>query len=67
MNPETTFRRVTQGLAGVLFLLLGVLVATGFGGFGNYSAKVRWIIAGLIVLYGVIRLRGLLWRRSPEG
>jgi len=67
MNPETTFRKVTQGLAGVLFLLLGVLVATGFGGFANYSAKVRWIVAGLIVLYGVIRLRGVLWRRSPQG
>lgn len=67
MNPESTFRRVSQGLAGVLFLLLGVLVATGFGGFANYSAKVRWIMAGLIVLYGVIRLRGVLFRRPREG
>lgn len=67
MNPESTFRRVTAGLAGVLFLSLGVLVATGFGGFANYSAKVRWIVAGLIVLYGVIRLRGVLFRRSSEG
>lgn len=67
MHPETTFKRVTQGLAGVLFLLLGVLVATGFGGFANYSAKVRWIIAGLIVLYGVIRVRGVLWKRPEQG
>ena len=67
MNPESTFRRVTQGVAGVLFLSLGVLVATGFGGFANYSAKVRWLIAGLIVLYGLIRVRGVLRKRPEQG
>ena len=60
MNPEITFRRVTQGVAGVLFLLVGGLMAWGYGGFSNYSPAVRWIVAGLIVLYGVIRLRGAL-------
>jgi hypothetical protein len=67
MNPESTFRRVTQAATGVAFLLLGVLVASGFGGFARYGAAVRWIVAGLIVLYGVIRLRGAWSRRAGGG
>ena len=66
MNPDTTFRRVTQATAGVVFLLLGALLATGYGGLGQYRPFVRWTLAGVIVLYGVIRVRGAVVRRSDE-
>lgn len=67
MSPDSSFRRLAGALSGALFVLLAVLVATGFGGFANYSAKVRWVVAGLIVLYGVIRLRGALFGRRGQG
>ena len=59
MNPETTFRRVTQATAGAAFVLLGVLVASGFGGFARYGAWMPWLVAGVLVVYGLIRVRGV--------
>jgi uncharacterized membrane protein HdeD (DUF308 family) len=66
MNPDPTLRRVTAAASGVLFLLIGALFFTGFGGLGQYGPAVRWSLGFVIVGYGVIRIVGAFKRRAHE-
>ena len=57
MNAPVTFRRVIASVAGMLFLVVGVLILVGFGGLGQYGFGVRLIVALLVISYGVMRVR----------
>ena len=57
METDRVFQRVTAAVAGALFLVLAGLLAVGFGGLGAYPWWVRYGLAGLVVLYGLMRLR----------
>jgi len=67
MNPESILRRVTQATAGALFLVLGGMLLAGFGGLAQYGRAVRWPLAGVIVLYGFIRIWGAVRSRQVKG
>ena len=60
MQGDALFRRATAAFAGVLFLVLAVLVAVGFGGLGQYPLWLRGVVALAVVTYGLVRLRGAI-------
>lgn len=57
MGVDHAFQRLTAAIAGALFLVLAVLLAVGFGGLGTYPPWIRYGLAGLVVLYGLMRLK----------
>lgn len=60
-----TLQRILAAVSGVLFLVLAILVATGFRGLQNYPFWARLLIAGLLVAYGFWRVRGA-WTRASS-
>ena len=58
MTGNSVVRRVTASFAGVLFLIVGGLLVAGFGGLKTYPLWLRMVLAGVVVVYGLIRLRG---------
>ena len=60
MSATQTFSRVIGSISGLLFLLVAALLVVGFGGLATYPLYVRLILAGLVGVYAVIRLRGVL-------
>jgi hypothetical protein len=66
LNGNSVVRRVTASFAGVLFLIVAGLLVVGFGGLGTYPLWLRLVLAGVVVVYGLIRLRGA-FVRPPEG
>jgi uncharacterized membrane protein HdeD (DUF308 family) len=56
MNAHVTARRIIAAVAGMLFLVVGVLILIGFGGLGQYSFGVRFLMALLVLAYGVMRI-----------
>ena len=57
MGTDRVFQRVTAAVAGALFLVVAGLLTVGFGGLGAYPWWVRYGLAGLVVLYGLMRMR----------
>jgi len=66
MSAQMTLRRVLAAIAGVLFLVVGVLILIGFGGLGQYSSGLRLVMALLVLAYGVIRIRVAFKSAQPE-
>lgn len=62
-----TLQRILAAVSGVLFLVIAVMVATGFRGLQNYPLWGRLVIAGLLVVYGFWRVRGAWLRASSPG